>query len=272
MDIRFEKPCRRLQPYVECYWSWESNKRDAERFCLPKVMPNTDTEVVIYYKSPLSVKSTLLPQSHVVFLHDEAVSLSLPKGGELGFVAIRFRPGCFRHFFDGMPGELTDRFVSLSDVWGRLGEELEARVLAAPHFAQRIFIIESFLLRQQSVCMKEDRWLDAAVSALLKQAGNLELERMTQSFHFSKRQFQRLFKQSVGMSAKRFQRLVRFESTVKKCMQNRNGNPLSIILAQGYFDQSHFYKECRQFMNEKPGPLLRDKTYLSFFYNQSEKG
>jgi hypothetical protein len=64
----------------------------------------------------------------------EAYSLSLPKEKEMGFVAIRFRPGCFAHFFKGAMDEFIETFLPIQEVWGASRIELTERVMAAFDF------------------------------------------------------------------------------------------------------------------------------------------
>jgi hypothetical protein len=119
MNIRFEYPCSLLQPFIECYWSWESDNSEYELHHLPRIIPSTNMEMILFYKEPFSISDRKgdghrLPQSHFVFWMREAYSLSLPKGKEIGFVAIRFRPGCFSHFYKGTMDEFNDPFLPIS--------------------------------------------------------------------------------------------------------------------------------------------------------------
>ncbi|CAM4421546.1 helix-turn-helix domain-containing protein [Paenibacillus alkaliterrae] len=277
MNIRFEKPCALLQPFIECYWSWESHKSENEQHNLLRVIPSTNMEVVLYYKMPFSfldLKGNChqLPQSHIVFWMNESFLLSLPKGKEIGFVAIRFRPGCFRHFYKGITDELIETFLPMPEVWGTSGMELADRVMDATYFEERIRLIESFLLEQLALNVKNNDMINYAVTALLKHTGNIKIGDIIHSSHVGERQFQRLFRQSIGIPAKQFQRLVRFESTIKQLMRNHNLDPLTTILEHGYYDESHFYKEFQHFIPTTPRDLLLDKRYMSLFYNTPTEG
>lgn len=277
MNIRFEKPCALLQPFIECYWSWESHKSENEPHNLPRVIPSTNMEVVLYYKVPFSILDRKgdchqLPQSHFVFWMNESFSLSLPKEKEIGFVAIRFRPGCFRHFYKGITDELTETFLPMPEVWGTSGMELSDRVMSAANFEERIRLIESFLLEQIALNVKNNDMVNYAVTTLLRHTGNINIGDIMHSLHVGERQFQRLFKQSIGIPAKQFQRFVRFESTIKQLMRNHNSDPLSIILAYGYYDQPHFHKEFQRFIPITPREVLLDKRYMSLFYNTPTEG
>lgn len=277
MNIRFKHPCALLQPFIECYWSWESDNSEYEPNHLPRIIPSTNMEMILFYKEPFSISDRKgdghrLPQSHFVFWMSESYSLSLPKEKEMGFVAIRFRPGCFAHFFKGAMEELIETFLPLPEVWGASGIELTERVMAAVNFEERIQLIESFLLGQIALNVKNDDFVHVAVTALLGNSGNIKIRDLMHDLHVGERQFQRLFKQSIGIPAKQFQRFVRFESTIKQLMQNHHTYHLSIILAHGYYDQSHFYKEFQELIPTTPRELLLDKRYMSFFYNTPSEG
>lgn len=277
MNIRFEYPCALLQPFIECYWSWESDNAENEPSNLPRVIPSTNMEMVLYYKVPFSILDRKgdchrLPQSHFVFWMSEAYSLSLPTGKEIGFVAVRFRPGCFAHFYKGTMDELIETFLPVPELWGASGMELTERVMAAANFEARIRLIESFLLEQIALNVKSNDIVNDAVTTLLGKSGNIKIRDIMHALHIGERQFQRLFKQSVGIPAKQFQRYVRFESTIKQLMQSHNSDHISIILAHGYYDQPHFYKEFQEFLPMAPRDLLLDKRYMSAFYNTPAEG
>lgn len=278
MKIRFQKPSASLEPYIECYWSWESHGENSELYPLPKVIPNTDTEILFYYSTPFSIVSSQgnihhLPQSHIVSLKSKAFELSHPNYREIGFFAVRFRRGCFRHFYKGMLEELPEIFLPLSEVWGYSGKEIEERIIAPLHFEQRVHMIEAFLHDRLADCMKQDDWIDAVIATLVRSNESMKLESIIQSLHIGERQFQRLFKQSIGMPAKQFQRLIRFETTIKQLMQlGKNRNSLSTILGHGYYDQSHFNREFQLLVHTTPSELLQDKRYMSLFYNTPSEG
>jgi AraC-like DNA-binding protein len=157
-------------------------------------------------------------------------------------------------------------------VWGASGGELTERVMEAADFEERIRWIESFLLEQIARNVKSNDIVHAAVTDLLKNSGNIKIRNIIRELHIGERQFQRLFKQTIGIPAKQFQRFVRFESTIKQLMQNHPTTHLSIILAHGYYDQPHFYKEFQEFLPVTPRELLLDKRYMSAFYNTPAEG
>ncbi len=190
----------------------------------------------------------------------------------MGFVAVRFRPGCFAHFFRGAMDELTETFLPISEVWGASGIELTERVMAVVNFEERIQLIESFLLGKIALHVKNNDIVHFAVTALLNHSGNMKIRDIMHSLHVSERQFQRSFKQTMGIPAKQFQRIMRFESTIKQFMQHDHTYHLSIILAHGYYDQSHFYKEFQELISATPRDFLLDKRYMSLFYNTPTEG
>ncbi|WP_423227589.1 DUF6597 domain-containing transcriptional factor [Paenibacillus filicis] len=55
MNIRFEYPCPLLQSFIECCWSWESDNSEYELHHLPRIIPSTNMEMILFYKEPFSI-------------------------------------------------------------------------------------------------------------------------------------------------------------------------------------------------------------------------
>jgi AraC-like DNA-binding protein len=71
----------------------------------------------------------------------------------------------------------------------------------------------------------------------------------------SARRFTRLFSLEVGLTPKVYARIQRFQRALG-CMQQSNGSDWTEVAQScGYFDQSHFIRECRSLSGFAPTEL-----------------
>ena len=87
----------------------------------------------------------------------------------------------------------------------------------------------------------------------------------------SERTLLRKFKEGVGVTPKVFQRLARFERTLRSLMLGRAHSYLPLALAGGYYDQAHFSKEFKRLVGETPQAYLMPKNFQAHFYFERRK-
>jgi transcriptional regulator GlxA family with amidase domain len=75
----------------------------------------------------------------------------------------------------------------------------------------------------------------------------------------STRQFERNFIQFAGFSPKLFSRIIRFQSTLQE-YGNQFRSLTDIAYDTGYYDQSHFIQDFKQFSGHNPKEYFSGKT------------
>ncbi|MBP2629941.1 MAG: helix-turn-helix protein [Firmicutes bacterium] len=259
------KPNQYLRQYISRYWLWEDEQE------LPKLLPGTGTELIFHYHKPPvlltpSGEKTLLPCCHII--SPRYGFYPLKPTNRIGFIAVRFRAGAFRHFCNEASNDLIDSFIDIKTLWGRKGFEFEQLIIEARTLEERIRIIEIFLMGFLEKYHRSEHWVDLAVKNLLYQYNTIKLKDISHELFISDRQFQRKLKESVGVSPKTFQRIARFESVLKNLLLRKNKHYLDLALENGYYDQSHFIKEFRNNVGEYPSAFLKDENFMSHFYNE----
>lgn len=266
MKISNLVPSKALRPYISRYWVWENER------VLPTIFSGTGTELMIHYGETITgtdhqENKIVLPQSYIMSPRFEYYHLQQPN--HLGFISIRFRAGAFRQFCKFPCSEFIDSFVEIEDLWGKVGIELEMRVREAPGLKERIRIIEAFLLRRLSECGKSEPSIDVAVKTLLYHYRTTRIEDISDSIFLSRRQLERKFQETVGVSPKTFQKIARFEAVMKELMLQQQKHYLAVVLDHGYYDQSHFLKDFEHYLGEAPSSFLQKRNFMSHFYNES---
>jgi AraC-like DNA-binding protein len=258
-------PNQCLRPYVSRYWVWENES------VLPKIFSGTGTELMFHYGESLtgtnqSGKVFTLPKCYI--MSPRFKYYQLYPGNQLGFISIRFRAGAFRHFCKNPVTEFVDSFVDIEELWGSKGLEFKQQVMVAENLRQRIAVIEKFLMCFLIQYHKSEQSLDTAIQTLLYDYKSVRLQDLCRNLFLSQRQLERKFKEAVGVTPKAFQKISRFEAVVKHLLLCRSKNYLDEALGQGYYDQSHFLKEFKNYIGEYPTSFLQEENFMSHFYNE----
>lgn len=175
------------------------------------------------------------------------------KTGKISIFGVMLYPhSVFR--LTGYPAEyLNNTYPDLNTIWHTEGSLLEEQVMMAHDHISRIQIISNFLKHKWDENSKKQNELPLknAVKELANLTGALDLKSLANTYSLSLRQFERNFKSLTGFSPKYFNRISRFEKSTDLCLEN-DLKLVDIAYHFGYFDQSHFIKDFKQFSGHSP--------------------
>jgi AraC-like DNA-binding protein len=168
---------------------------------------------------------------------------------------VRFRPGGTWPFFDPAGDELQNQHVALRDLWGSAGDTLRERLLAAPTPRAKLALLEAELLERAIRPLQRRVEVDFAITRLREPSHDDSIATLSEHVGLSARRFTRLFSLEVGLTPKVYARIQRFQRALG-CMQQSNGSDWTEVAQScGYFDQSHFIRECRSLSGFTPTEL-----------------
>jgi AraC-like DNA-binding protein len=173
-------------------------------------------------------------------------------------VGVHLKPGCAGAVLGVPPGELTDRHVDLEDLWGRRARELRERLCAATTTEQRFAILEAELMSRL-----DERHVHPAVTyALDALAGpQVRVRDIANSAGFSQRRLIELFTAAVGITPKRFGRILRFHRATALA-RTAAFDWTRIAHECGYYDQAHLIRDFRELAEVTPSGLIRASVHV----------
>ena len=258
------KPAELLLPYIDRYFVGDTCfSHSVEPYPL---FPGTGLDLFIHNSSSFILEGCKLPSAHIVCSRKN-FQLELQEN-KVDFIAIRFRSGAFRHFCSVNFHELNNSFLSVEDLWKQEGADLAEQV-AGKSVARQIQVLNSFFLRKLEEYRKANVYMDHAISRLYADTF-ADLKLLAGQYNISYRHFGRCFSEEFGISPKRFQRITRFQSAVKKILLH-NKDVFSVISEEGYYDQAHFIKECKSFSGLTPSEFIINKNRKYHFYHSRLK-
>ena len=182
--------------------------------------------------------------------------------GLTAFVAVRFRPGGMTPFFGIPPTELADESTAIDNFWGAFGRQIEDQVQAALTPTKAIMIVQKALNARLNHRHSADRNIHRAVDVILANQGQLRVGQLAGAIGLSRRQFERRFKHTTGLSAKRLCRITRFANLCRRMNRASQQDWARTALECGYSDQAHMIRECRFFTGHSPRAYLRRRSPL----------
>ena len=146
-----------------------------------------------------------------------------------------------------------DAEVLLNPEIGNVYEQM----LNASSYAQIIEIVESYLWRRIERQKIDFQPIDKIHLLIAQQPVGYSMAQLADMSCLSLSQFERRFKQQMGISPKFFARVNRFHQAFMLKDQNPHLDWLSIALQTGYNDYQHLVKDFKQFAGDTPNSLLK---------------
>ncbi len=170
-------------------------------------------------------------------------------------IKISFQPGGLYRLL-GIPMEelLGNCGIDARDVWGSEVNLILEQLRETDSIYEEKILIEKFLL-SKSIRLKQRLAIDPVMLVMMKGGGLIPIERLAHESCLSNRQFERVFKNRIGLSPKFFSRLVRFSRAWLLKETQPDIHWLQLAHECGYYDQMHFIRDFREFTGANPSQI-----------------
>jgi AraC-like DNA-binding protein len=206
-----------------------------------------DFETVEYQNSGIKTGNL----STVLFGHQTEVSNRFV-GNNFLLIQVVFKPGgLFR--LTGIPSNyLTNQYIDAETVFSKDIKNVNDKINECKSFPQMIQVVEMFLLNEINSKLLNIHPLDIATSNLFNLYSIPSVDYLAKSACQSIRNFERHFKQRMGISPKYFLKVMRFENAFRMKNKNPNLDWFSISLSCGYYDYQHLVKDYKELTGFSP--------------------
>lgn len=260
------QPHRPLDRFIRCYWFLQGD--GAESPGEPqKILPDGCMEIVFHLGAPFRrVRGAMAQTQSRAFLVGQLTECFLVE--QRGFVhvmGVRFTPPGTSAFLPFDLSEIQDEEVTVEELWGARGRSLQDALINADCDAERVRVVENFLLGQFSRGEVDGR-LEEAVRLIQRQQAGTTVARISERVGWSERQLERQFRRKIGMSPKALLRTVRFQHLLQLARSGPAPGWASLAADCGFSDQAHLIREFKRFSGEPPEMFLRrDHALYEFF-------
>ncbi|GIP22129.1 AraC family transcriptional regulator [Paenibacillus sp. J22TS3] len=250
LSYREITPSVPLQAFVACYWFLDSVSPLQET--VPhRVLPDGCVDILL----DLSAGET-----HFVGVMSEADMV--PMIGEVHLMGIRFLPHSLPVLLKGEAGFVANGMVQLGEIWGQRAAFLGEVSIPGLSAEQKVKATERALLTWFTQDTADSRW-SALLNLITEKKGIVSIAELADYYTVSERHISRTFKSLMGITAKEYTNIIRFQSVLRYLKISRghiNWSDLSVDT--GYYDQSHLINEFKKRYGITPGRLIAGECPL----------
>jgi len=165
---------------------------------------------------------------------------------------VLFQPGAFYRITGVSMHELVNVYLDAEDIFGTCVREVNEELFTATSYTQMIQIVETFLSKLVRKTMGKEHPIDITSRMMFQQNEQYSLDSFLKASCLCHRQFDRIFKERVGIPPKQFLQIIRFDRAFR--MKNRYPDKdwFSIAIHCGYHDYQHLVKDYKEFTGYSP--------------------
>ena len=261
-------PTPALQEFVKSYQLWHFIFTDETNLPFKPYAPRPEQtlvfcprgyELVEYVACNKMIKR---PRAYVMGQYTERTNRHL---GSADFLAIlvNFQPGViFR--LTGVPYyELTNSFIDAEDIFSKEIRLVNERLNSTGNYEEMIQIVEQFLLHLVKAVKRDVHPLDTITNLIIEHPENASVLQLAKESFLCSRQFERKFKERMGISPKLFARIARVNKAFRIKYHCHHEDWLSIAIRCGYHDCQHLVKDFHHFTGVAPTAFLLENLEKS---------
>ncbi|MCL2727684.1 MAG: helix-turn-helix domain-containing protein [Bacteroidales bacterium] len=269
MPVHFATPSSILAPYIKRFWAIENSLDQGEK-CIQRITPTGLTELLFYFTTRPKILTNNKYLSHNVALYGHQNDFyDMELTGDLSVFSIVFQPQGLMQFFKFPLHEICNQNVPLQYITNRQTcRDLEEKMGQATTFHQRVHIAERYLwsLLKTDFADFEFQRIDHIVELIRQSFGSVPISQMASEACLSRRQFERVFAQQVGISPKQYLKIIRFQYAIFQKQQNADLDMIDLLYQSGYFDQSHLISDFKSLCGLTPKQYFADHDACSDFF------
>ncbi|WP_435169117.1 helix-turn-helix transcriptional regulator [Paenibacillus glycanilyticus] len=131
-------------------------------------------------------------------------------------------------------------------------------------FSERITGFEKLCMPILSGDVRSIRMIDYCLTSMQRSNGSVTIRELAEDTGYSERYIRTKFEQSLGISPKLYNRIIRFQRSLGSIVRGAS-SLTDVAMEGGYFDQSHFMKEFKSFSQHTPIQLRKHPKPSSSF-------
>ncbi len=235
---------------------------DPEEPITQKIIPDGYPEVIFHYGDPyeIDISGKWERQSLSLLAGQATRFFHLRNTGTARMFAIKLQPWTLHTLFDLEASSLLDQVISLPNTgaWDRLRE-----IGISNHsFEDKCRVTGEWISEQD---WDQVSAMQQIIRRILAENGMITVQELTAIAGMSERTLERYFRLHVGLSPKKYCRIIR-HAYIFKIVNEKPDNWAQVAYKAGYYDQTHFIKNFQEFTGEDPSKYgFDDQTFANFF-------
>jgi AraC-like DNA-binding protein len=262
------EPSSELAEFVKCYWTLESEKENTP--VKNTIVPDGTMKLIFHYGDTYrhhsqNGDSIILPKCFLIGQLTQPYVVE-PLGVTGSFV-VRFQPEGFLPFTTLSIKEMENTAVPLDKLFGKEGIAIGEKILNANSTAERIAVIEAFLVNQLTNRKTIDKVVKSTVETILSADGQFSVNEFSKINQVNRRQLTRKFSTVIGLSPKQLSKTIRIQATLKSLLNQKVTSLTDLAYENDFFDQAHFIKDFKEFTGLTPKEFYGDSLKMSLIFD-----
>jgi hypothetical protein len=239
VHYREHRPPPELAPYVRSFWTLRDVGPEVQR-----ILPDGSFDIVFHLGEAFARDGERQPAA--MLIGEVRRPVIVRPTGRADVLGIRFRPGGAAPFLRAPAAAFSDAILPLREVFA---SSIEEQVFESRSTRERLALLSRMLIGRYAE-PRGSRLARAAAALIASRQGAIRIRDAAALLGSTERTLERAFAVSIGVTAKTFARLARFQSAL-------NGGP------DAYFDDSHRIRDFHEFGGATPGELQRELNLLN---------
>lgn len=255
--FRYIVPNAQLQPFIRYYWILNTTE-NLDTLTFPIGCP----QLIFHRRSQFYIPELKTEQARFPISGQVNFPARVQSPGDVETVVVVFHPHAIGTVFNIPVSSFYNQEIDGYSLGDKRLNILADDVLNAEDSIEAIELIERYLLsRLAEPGIYDFKRVGVSLKHLFLD-NTISVENMAQLACLSRKQFERVFFNAVGMKPKEYSNVARFQKSLL-LMQNGNRDFADIAHSCGYADQSHFIRECRRYSGTTPAELLKIQPIYS---------
>jgi len=247
------EPIPSIAKYVRKFWILEGDILKEQRY-VHRTLADGSAELFFHYTG---VFDELHPNNKVKKSFSSGISGPSQKfnifciNENFGMFGVYLYPFALQRFFNLPASALSNEMPDLKTLLGQEGKDLEEQMMLASNNFLRVKIMTKYFEYKLTKNFYVDKLFFSLINYIIEAKEIPSINDLAAKHFLSTRQFERKFKNFAGFTPKLYTRIIRFQSAVKH-YGNKTKTLTDIAYDCGYYDQSHFIHDFKEFSGYNP--------------------
>ena len=257
MKIKLIPPDPSLSEYIIHFWSLKKGPENH----VERLFPICESQMIFHFENPFTENpetNTYIKQPGSFVCGQLTSFKNIISNDSAELFGVTVQPYALSAILKIPACEFTDQSVSLPTLH-HIYRELYEKLAAMKGDLDRKNLIEHHLKRALSGANISTLNLAADAYHQIRGAKHpLRLSALASHYQISSRQLERVFKNNIGISARKYQEISRFERSLHYLSTDLSLT--AVAYKSGYFDQAHFIRSFKAFTGYAPGKYRKQQS------------
>lgn len=264
MIYKQKEPIQELTGVIKSFWMIDSEGDATIR--QEKIIPDGYPEMIFHYGDSFRAKisNEWSIQQKDLLAGQISNFFYLENTGKVGMFALKFQPWALRKLFSIKISDYTDTVLPIDSGVSPIIQTIKHVAIGPASFDEKITAIENIMLDFVKSNTTKSKG-EEATALIIHHNGAITLQHVQEQIGISERSLERYFKEYIGLSPKFYCRIIRF-AYIFSLVNQGTINWSDVSFLAGFYDQSHFIKNFKEFTGEEPSTYGFTKETMANFF------